>query len=57
MVQTILVQESSTAIYAFMENLFAKNVPGIFTIATIGDCMPVKIMLAEIVGTSFTACG
>ena len=30
-----LVQESSTAVYAFMENLFAKDFPGPFT--TYGD--------------------
>ena len=28
---------SSTAVCAFMENLFAKNFPGLFTIATNGD--------------------
>ena len=31
----ILVQESSTALYAFMKNLFANNFPGLFS--TNGD--------------------
>ena len=35
-----------------MENLFAKNFPGLFTIVTNGD-----YMRAEIVGSSFTAHG
>ena len=35
-----------------MENLFTENFPGLFTIAT-----DVDYMLAEIVGSSFTALG
>ena len=39
-----MVQESSTAVYAFMEDLFAKNFPGLFTVATISDYMLAKIV-------------
>ena len=39
-----MVQESSTAVYAFMENLFAKNFPGHFTVATNSDYMVAKIV-------------
>ena len=48
-----MVYELSTAIYAFMENVFAEaDFPGLFTTAT-----NVDHMLAEIVGSSFTARG
>ena len=42
--KTILVQGSSTAVNAFMENLFAKNFPDLLTIATNGDYM---LLLAD----------
>lgn len=48
-VQTILVQESSAAVCAFVENLCAKNFPGQVTIY--GDYID---MLAEIIRSSFT---
>ena len=41
----VLVQESSTAVYAYMENLLAKNFPGLFTIATNGDYMVTEVGL------------
>ena len=47
-----MVQESRTAVYAFMENLFAKDFPGLLQLMAI-----ILYMLVEIVRSSFTGRG
>ena len=45
-----MVQESSTAVYAFMENLFAKDFPGLLQLMGITLYMLVEILRSSVTG-------